>query len=183
MWTCTALGDPCILPFVSRGVSFDVCTQQFSDLYDADGDGNLHNGHPRCTSALGESLCGPCSCGPDEQQGCLTSSVCLHTSPVALITCTPCVAGKFKLLGNNSGLDECELCPPGNSSSGGATVCSVCVAGRHSDLEWSLWTASSANQVSSKMAARRQLVKSVALVNTLSTTARPRVRCALWVPS
>ena len=75
MWTRTALGDPCILPFVSRGVSFDACTHQLSYLYDTDGDGNVRNGHPRCTSALGESLCGPCSCGPGEQQGYLTSSV------------------------------------------------------------------------------------------------------------
>ena len=131
MWTCTVLGDPCSLPFVSRGVSFDACTQQFSDLNDTDGDGNLHNGHPRCTTTLGESLCGPCSCGPGEEQGYVTSSVYLHTSPVALITCTPCAAGKFKLLGHNSGPDECELCPLGLSSSGGATACTACVTGRY----------------------------------------------------
>ena len=132
-WTCTTVGDPCSLPFVSRGVSFGACTQQFSDLYDTDGDGNLQNGHPRCATTLGESLCGPCSCGPGEEQGYVTSSVYLHTSPVALITCTPCAAGEFKLLGHNSGPDECEPCPLGFSSSGGATACTACVAGRYRD--------------------------------------------------
>ena len=58
-WTCTVGGDDCTLPFVLDGVTFSTCTQQFSDPYDADGDGSQHNGHPQCLSETVVTLCGP----------------------------------------------------------------------------------------------------------------------------
>ena len=66
-WICTALGDSCTLPFKLDGLNFSACLKQFSDPYDADQDGNLHNGHPQCRSATGLSLCVPCRWGADLQ--------------------------------------------------------------------------------------------------------------------
>ena len=131
MWTCTALGAPCTLPFSSNDISFDACTQQFSDLSDTDGDGNLHNGHPWCSTNLGDSLCGPCSCGPGEEQSVNISSIYSHTQPVTFISCRPCAAGKFKQLGYDEDPSACEVCAPGNSSSAGATACTACAAGHY----------------------------------------------------
>ena len=67
-WTSTSLGGDCTLPFIFNGLSYSACTQQLSDPYDVDQDGRLYNGHPRCQSATGLSLCGPCSCAAAEDQ-------------------------------------------------------------------------------------------------------------------
>ena len=117
-WTCTILGDPCT----------GACTQQFSDSDDADGDGDLHNGHPRCESSVGEPFCGPCRCGAGEAQSYVTSSLYAHIAPLPLISCRPCEAGKFKL-GNDTATDDCAVCSPGFSSEEGATACTKCDAG------------------------------------------------------
>merc|ERR1719383_551154 len=134
-WTCTARGDSCTLPFVLNGVSFGACTQQFSDPYDADGDGSLHNGHPQCQSAIGLALCGPCSCAAGEEQTYNMSKIYPHTQLVGLVTCGPCAAGRFKSLGGSGSPDSCELCPPGASSTSGATACTNCLPGMFNDYE------------------------------------------------
>ena len=81
-WTCTTTGESCTLPFVCKGVSHSTCTQQFSDVDDADDDGSLHNGHPQCQSTFGLNLCGPCSCAAGEEQTYNSSRVYPHTPAV-----------------------------------------------------------------------------------------------------
>ena len=102
-WTCTAAGDPCDRLYEFRGVTFVACTQQFSDTGDADGDGSAHNGHPHCVTSVGDSLCGPCSCGPGEEQTYRLSRLYGHTPQVPLVFCSLCTPGKFRSVGNNSG--------------------------------------------------------------------------------
>ena len=134
-WTCTVRGENCTLPFTFNGVSFSACTQQLSDPDDTDQDGSLHNGHPQCQSAAGLSLCGPCSCAAGEEQTYNTSRVYPHTQTVALVTCAPCAAGRFKALGGSGTSDSCEVCPPGQSSLSGATACANCTPGMFNDYE------------------------------------------------
>ena len=135
-WTCTAAGDSCTLPFEFNGLTFSACTQQLSDLYDADQDGSLHNGHPQCQSAAGlMSLCGPCSCGAGEEQTYNLSQVYPHTQLVGLVTCAPCEAGRFKSSGGSDSPDSCESCPPGTSSPSGATACTNCLPGMFKGYE------------------------------------------------
>ena len=68
VWSCTLDGSPC-LPFVNtRSGAYPACTQMYSDLHDADGNGNIHNGHPWCeTYEECDTKCGPCSCGAGGQ--------------------------------------------------------------------------------------------------------------------
>ena len=134
-WTCTTRGDNCTLPSILNGVSFSACTQQFSDPDDADGDGSQHNGHPRCQSETGVSLCGPCACSEGQEQTYNVTSVYPHTNPVGLVTCAPCASGWFKGLGGSGAPESCEMCPPGFSSSPGATACACCPAGSFNDYE------------------------------------------------
>ena len=132
-WTCTSDGDECTLPFLLNGVSFSACTQQFSDPDDADGDGSLHNGHPRCQSETGMSFCGPCSCSVGEEQTYTMTVIHPHTSPVGLVTCAPCAAGRFKSLGGSAAPKSCEACARGSWSPPGATACAACTVGRFND--------------------------------------------------
>ena len=134
-WTCTTTGESCTLPFLYKGVSHSACTQQFSDVDDADDDGSLHNGHPQCQSTFGLSLCGPCSCTAGEEQTYNSSRVYPHTPAVNLVTCIPCAAGRFKSLVGNGTLDTCEQCSPGTSSPSGATACEACLPGMFNDYE------------------------------------------------
>ena len=133
--TCTALGDPCPLPFQLNGLSFAPCTQQLSDPYDTDQDGSLHNGHPQCHTDLWPSLCGPCSCEAGEEQTYNLSSIYPHTTPVELVRCAACAAGRFKSLGGSGASDSCEVCLPGGSSPSGATACTTCLSGMFNDYE------------------------------------------------
>ena len=128
-WTWSATGDPCGRLYEFRGVAFGACTQQFSDTGDADGDGSAHNGHPHCVTSVGDSLCGPCSCGPGEEQTYMLSRLYGHTPQVPLVFCSLCTLGKFRSVGNNSGPDECQECPRGFSSLDGATACVACSPG------------------------------------------------------
>ena len=134
-WTCTVRGDDCTLPLVLDGATFRACTQQFSDPYDADGDGSQHNGHPKCQSETGVSLCGPCSCSQGEEQTYNMTSVYPHTTSVGLVVCVPCAAGWFKSLGGSGAPKSCEVCPPGSSSPPGATACADCPAGGFNGYE------------------------------------------------
>ena len=134
-WTCTVLGERCSLPYDFHGVSHSACTQQFSDPYDLDEDGSVHNGHPQCQSTSGLSLCGPCSCAAGEEQTYSVSRVYAHTPTVYLVTCIPCAAGRFKSLVGNGTLDTCEQCLPGTSSPPGATACEGCLPGMFNDHE------------------------------------------------
>ena len=140
-WTCNTQGDNCELPFVFNGISFSACTQQFSDPFDVDKDGSLHNGHPQCQSATGFSLCGPCSCAAGEEQTYNMSRLYPHTDAGWLISCAPCTAGRFKSLSGNGGnggngtSDSCELCPPGASSPSGATACAECLPGMFNEYD------------------------------------------------
>ena len=124
-WTCNILGDPCD----------SACTQHFSDLGDADADGDLHDGHPLFQSSVGESFCGPCRCGAGEAQSYVTSTLCSYTPPLPLISCSPCAAGRFKD-DNNTAQDDCEVCRPGSSSTEGATACAACGAGWFNNEEF-----------------------------------------------
>ena len=124
-WTCNIIGDPCD----------SACTQQFSDLGDADADGDLHDGHPLCQSSVGESFCGPCRCGAGEAQSYVMSTLYSYTPPLPLIPCSPCAAGRFKD-DNNTVQDDCEVCRPGFSSTEGATACTACGAGWFNNEEF-----------------------------------------------
>ena len=117
-WTYDVGGEPCA----------SACTQQFSDRGDGDDDGNWHNGHPKCETALGEAYCGPCQCGAGEAQSYVMTSLYPHTPSLPLISCTPCESGRFKL-GNETLMDECEVCSAGFFSEEGATACSACPVG------------------------------------------------------
>ena len=117
-WTCTILGDPCT----------GACTQQFSDRNDADGDRDLHDGHPLCQSSVGESFCGPCRCGAGEAQSYVSTRLFSHTQTLPLISCSPCPVGRFKN-DHNTDQDDCEVCRPGHTSVEGATACATCDAG------------------------------------------------------
>lgn len=51
--TGTLLGDNCTLPFGFHGFSLSARMQRLSDLYDSDGDGTPHQGHPPLSHLLG----------------------------------------------------------------------------------------------------------------------------------
>ena len=135
-WTCTVSGDPCKSTFIFKGLSFSACTQQFSDPFDADHDGSLHNGHPQCESETGLFLCGPCSCAEGEEQTYNISSVYPHTQSVGLVACAPCAAGRFKSLGGSGSSDSCAACThclPGTFNDYEMLECASCQAGFFSD--------------------------------------------------
>ena len=122
-WTCDILGEPCQT----------ACTQQFSDPDDVDGDGDVHDGHPHCDSAVGQAYCGPCRCGAGEAQTYEIATLYEHTPRLPLVTCRPCTPGKYKSHGNDT--DDCTLCDLGSSSAAGATACTSCDRGQFSNEE------------------------------------------------
>ena len=124
-WTCSILGETC----------FSNCSKQFSDPHDADGNGDVHNGHPQCDSSIGVAFCGPCRCGMGEAQTYTTTRLYDLTPALALITCIPCSPGRYKSDGNGSSVDDCHLCDPGSSSTAGATARTACDTGMFANEE------------------------------------------------
>ena len=78
---------------------------------------------------------GPCACTAGEEQTFNESRVYPHTNLVGLVTCAPCVTGRFKSLGGSGAPESCEMCPPGSSSLPGATACVDCPMGTFNDYE------------------------------------------------
>ena len=138
-WSCTLDGSPC-LPFANtRSGAYPACTQMYSDLHDADGNGNIHNGHPWCdTYDQFSTMCGPCSCGAGEQQSYQMLKLFNRTDTLLYIECSACPAGRFKEVGGSGASDECSPCTSGKFQEGtGATACEACDKGSHASSEGS----------------------------------------------
>lgn len=125
-WTCKISGEPCM----NEGEPA-VCTQQFSDLEDLDGDGSIHNGHPRCDlDQRVPELCGPCRCDVGEEQDYSTYALLPHTANQTYISCSPCARGTFRSSADLDEVDACQLCAQGKFVGFlGQTACEVCGVG------------------------------------------------------
>ena len=132
-WTCTTEGTACQASVFTQGGEFSACTRMFSDELDADGDYNVHDGHPWCsTDSAPHAACGPCSCAAGERQTYETVALFDGVDPHTYITCSDCAPGSFKPVGGNGDdvSDECTPCPLGKfSGKMGSTACETCRAG------------------------------------------------------
>ena len=140
VWTCKHTGQPCQFPFHIHPYShqFNSCTEYFSDFFNVDGSGNVHDGFPFCVDVVSTDsklpvlvssvACGPCSCGPGEEQRYVSYSLPTHGEK-SFISCAPCAAGRFKSVGGYGVAEACSVCPSGFASDAGATACDACGLG------------------------------------------------------
>jgi len=138
-WTCTLSGDPCT-SFTSHYPT-DGCTTMYSDEFDEDGDGDVHDGHPYCLAEgpegnLVKTICGPCSCEAGWEQSTGQRALAAGWSENAYIECRACHSGEYK---SEVGAGLCSPCEKGSYvNSTGATACTECGAGHYSGLESAL---------------------------------------------
>ena len=109
----------------------------YSDEFDEDGDGNVHDGHPYCMvedsgGNVVKEMCGPCSCEAGWEQTTRQRALVAGWPENAYIECRACRSGEYK---SEVGAGLCSPCERGShSNSGRATACTVCGAG-HFSLE------------------------------------------------
>jgi len=116
----------------------DACTTLYSDEFDEDGDGNVHDGHPYCLAEspegnLVKTICGPCSCEAGLEARYTERALVAGWPSNAYIECRACQRGQYK---SEVGSGVCSPCEKGSyANSTGATACTECGAGHYSSLE------------------------------------------------